>query len=135
MDHHCPWIGNCVGYENHRHFALFLMWVAISTGYVSLLNMHMYFSGMFIYKLSMLYAFLISLNATLTIVMSFFMMWNWYLIMTGYTAIEFWDKNKTNKKSDLLDNIKIVFGDYINPFYIFLPSVFDLDSNGVIWDG
>lgn len=29
MDHHCPWINNCVGHFNHRAFTLFLFFVPI----------------------------------------------------------------------------------------------------------
>jgi len=34
MDHHCPFIGNCVGAGNRREFVLFLFWTACSMLYV-----------------------------------------------------------------------------------------------------
>ena len=33
MDHHCPWIANCVGMRNMKSFILFLMWSSCVTIY------------------------------------------------------------------------------------------------------
>lgn len=30
MDHHCPWINNCVGYRNHGHYLRFLFYVTLA---------------------------------------------------------------------------------------------------------
>ncbi|XP_010940329.1 protein S-acyltransferase 11 [Elaeis guineensis] len=40
MDHHCPFIGNCVGAANHRFFIAFLMSVIISCTYVVLMMLY-----------------------------------------------------------------------------------------------
>ncbi|XP_062184126.1 protein S-acyltransferase 11 isoform X3 [Phragmites australis] len=40
MDHHCPFIGNCVGASNHRAFVIFLISVVISCTYVAIMTIY-----------------------------------------------------------------------------------------------
>lgn len=34
MDHHCPWIDNCVGHNNYGHFMRFVLYVVAACSYV-----------------------------------------------------------------------------------------------------
>ena len=33
MDHHCPWMNNCIGANNQKHFMLFLFYTLIEATY------------------------------------------------------------------------------------------------------
>lgn len=103
MDHHCPWIGNCVGIHNHNHFVLFLSYLLLGCIYASSMSFLPFLKSTNYFipwnsplpRSFLLFSFTLALviSLALTILMS----WQFYLLLTGQTSIEYY-VNQANKE-------------------------------------
>ena len=110
MDHHCPWVNNCIGFYNRKFFMQLLFYVFLMTWYVNItLFADMYSISLDIYKERLNYknmpraAMLLigySMIATLSILITLFFKFHVKLVTINTTTIESLDKAnvESNKK-------------------------------------
>jgi len=95
MDHHCPWVNNCVGYNNYRYFCLFLLFLALSCLFIIVVFGYNFQKVIFSwsrrgtrsFRQCVMTSFMIccSIVVALCILGGF----HFYLVLTNQTTIEF----------------------------------------------
>jgi hypothetical protein len=119
MDHHCPWLYNCVGFKNHKFFFLLLLYSAIDTHFITwtmfesvrgALDPSTPFLKMFLLLFGETLSGLIAMAATM------FFIFHIWLMLRAMTTIEFCEKSvKRVQQSHSFDrgvmgNLRAVLG-------------------------
>jgi len=124
MDHHCPWIYNCVGFKNHKYFFLLLLYSAIDC-HIIVWTMFGSVRDAMDPRTPFLTMFMLLFGETLAcflgFVVSAFFTFHVYLMMKAMTTIEYCEKawKRTGYDASAYDrgclgNIKAVLGENIS---------------------
>lgn len=132
MDHHCPWIMNCVGFKNHKYFFLLVVYAVLTCTFIAFTLVDSVQRSVEEETPASL-RFLLVLGLVLACIMgtlmAAFLSFHTYLMLYGMSTIEFCEKNLSGGPNaggnhvsydrGLYQNLKNVLGPHV--WLWFLP--------------
>ncbi|ORZ18939.1 DHHC palmitoyltransferase-domain-containing protein [Absidia repens] len=135
MDHHCPWINNCVGHGNYPYFFRFVFFVSLTCGYALYLLvwrlMQIRNALRPVRMTEMIFIVFDVAGVFITVfAVSLLSLYHGYCILKGQSTIESWERSKVK---NLIKKRKIVAVEFPYDLGTFKNVCSVLGSNPLFW--